>query len=106
MYVTLYRAVLMKFRPARADIGLLVLRVWIGATLFLGHGWEKRSGQWQHFVTSFPDPVGDRTVCLLRHRVRQRLPVRAPADRWPGHALGRSVLLREYSVRLGFSSSL
>ena len=49
---------LMRFFPARADIGLLVLRVWIGATLFLRHGWEKRLGQWQHFVTNFPDPVG------------------------------------------------
>ena len=48
----------MKFLPARADMGLLILRVWIGATLFLRHGWEKRPGQWQHFVTSFPDPVG------------------------------------------------
>ena len=49
---------LMRFLPARADVGLLVLRVWIGATLFLRHGWEKRPGQWQHFVTNFPDPVG------------------------------------------------
>ena len=48
---------LLRFFPARADIGLLVLRVWIGATLFLRHGWEKRPGQWQHFVTKFPDPV-------------------------------------------------
>ncbi len=48
----------MRFFPARADVGLLVLRVWIGATLFLRHGWEKRPGQWQHFVTNFPDPVG------------------------------------------------
>ena len=49
---------LMRFFPARADVGLLVLRVWIGATLFLRHGWEKRPRQWQHFVTNFPDPVG------------------------------------------------
>ncbi len=49
---------LMRSFPARADIGLLVLRVWIGTALFFRHGWEKRPGQWQHFVTNFPDPVG------------------------------------------------
>ena len=49
---------LMRFIPARADLGLLLLRVSIGITLFLRHGWEKRPGQWQHFVTNFPDPVG------------------------------------------------
>ena len=44
---------LIKFFPARADIGLLVLRVSIGATLLMRHGWE-RPDQWQHFVTNFP----------------------------------------------------
>ena len=39
------------------DLGLLVLRVGIGASLFLRHGWEKIVG-FGHMAAHFPDPIG------------------------------------------------
>lgn len=49
---------LMRFVPERAQVGLAVLRVWTGATLFLRHGWEKRPAHWAQFMAHFPNPVG------------------------------------------------
>ena len=41
-----------------ANRGLLILRLSVGAVLFLRHGWEKRPGQWAAFTSTFPDPIG------------------------------------------------
>jgi putative oxidoreductase len=38
------------------DLGLLLLRVAVGASLFLKHGWEKLSG-FSRMAQHFPDPV-------------------------------------------------
>jgi putative oxidoreductase len=48
----------MRFVPERTQAGLALLRVWTGATLFLGHGWEKQPAHWAQFMAHFPDPVG------------------------------------------------
>ena len=34
----------MRFLPKQMDLGLAVLRIGVGMTLFLRHGWEKRPG--------------------------------------------------------------
>jgi putative oxidoreductase len=49
---------LMRFVPERAQIGLAVLRVCTGATLFLRHGWEKQPAHWAQFMAHFPNPIG------------------------------------------------
>ncbi len=49
---------LMRFVPERAQVGLAVLRVCTGATLFLRHGWEKNPAHWPQFMAHFPDPIG------------------------------------------------
>ena len=49
---------LMRFVPERSQLGLALLRVWIGATLFLRHGWEKQPAHWAQFMAHFPDPIG------------------------------------------------
>jgi putative oxidoreductase len=45
------------FLPASADLGLLVLRLWLGASLLLLHGWGKFKDREKLFGT-FPDPLG------------------------------------------------
>jgi putative oxidoreductase len=49
---------LMRSAPEPVQTGLAVLRVWIGATLFLRHGWEKQPAHWAQFMAHFPDPIG------------------------------------------------
>ncbi|HXN17469.1 MAG TPA: DoxX family protein [Candidatus Binatus sp.] len=49
---------LMRFVPERPPVGLAILRVWTGATLFLRHGWEKQPAHWAQFMAHFPNPIG------------------------------------------------
>jgi putative oxidoreductase len=42
--------------PHSPDLALLVLRVWIGTSLFLRHGLEKLFGN-SEMITHFPDPI-------------------------------------------------
>lgn len=42
--------------PMRIDIALLILRVWVGAGLFVKHGLEKVL-HFQDMETHFPDPI-------------------------------------------------
>ena len=46
----------LKFIPASFDFGLLILRVWLGLSLFVKHGVEKLFG-FQHMLSHFPDPI-------------------------------------------------
>ena len=48
----------MRFLTERPEIGLALLRVWTGATLFLRHGWEKQPAHWAQFMSHFPNPIG------------------------------------------------
>jgi putative oxidoreductase len=45
------------FLPAHADLGLLVLRLWLGVSLLALHGWGKLT-TFQQKAGSFPDPLG------------------------------------------------
>lgn len=45
------------FLPRSADAGLLVLRLWLGLSLLLLHGWSKLTG-FAQMSDKFPDPLG------------------------------------------------
>ncbi len=44
------------FVPHSADLGLLALRIWVGASLFLKHGFEKPTN-FSQMAAHFPDPL-------------------------------------------------
>jgi putative oxidoreductase len=44
------------FLPSSADCGLLLLRLWLGLSLVLLHGWGKLSG-YKKMAGAFPDPL-------------------------------------------------
>jgi putative oxidoreductase len=50
------RVLLLGSISPRIDLALLVLRVWVGASLFLRHGLEKLSGS-ADAISQFPDPL-------------------------------------------------
>jgi putative oxidoreductase len=50
------RLLQLEFLPKSLDGALLVLRVWMGASLFLKHGFEKLTG-YSRMVTHFPNPL-------------------------------------------------
>ena len=41
----------------QGPIGLAVLRIGTGVTLFLRHGWEKQPMHWAQLMARFPDPI-------------------------------------------------
>jgi putative oxidoreductase len=45
------------FLPRSAHAGLLVLRLWLGSSLLLLHGWSKLTG-FTEKADKFPDPIG------------------------------------------------
>jgi putative oxidoreductase len=45
------------FLPSSADLGLLVLRLWLGLSLLILHGWAKLTG-FPKLSKEFPDPLG------------------------------------------------
>lgn len=47
----------LSFLPQNADMGLLVLRLWLGLSLFLLHGLSKLKG-FSEMSKQFPDPIG------------------------------------------------
>ena len=47
----------LSFIPQSVDLGLLVLRVALGAQMIFGHGWEKLAS-FSEKAASFPDPLG------------------------------------------------
>lgn len=47
----------LEFLPASTDLALLVLRVWIGASMLLLHGWTKVSG-YEALLKRWKDPIG------------------------------------------------
>ena len=46
------------FLPANVDLGLLLLRLWLGLTMALNHGWQKVALFQQDPSKSFGDPLG------------------------------------------------
>ena len=47
----------LNFVPRSADVALLLVRVWFGASLLLLHGWGKLVG-FSSMASQFPDPIG------------------------------------------------
>lgn len=61
---TLGKFLQFSFVPASVDLALLVLRLWLGLTLGLNHGWGKFAG-FGPIVDKFADPLGiGRTASL------------------------------------------
>jgi putative oxidoreductase len=44
------------FLPTSTDLGLLILRLWLGGSLMILHGWSKLM-DYQKLSGSFPDPL-------------------------------------------------
>lgn len=47
----------LEFLPSNTDLALLVLRVWIGGSMLVLHGWDKLAG-FKQMASSFQDPLG------------------------------------------------
>jgi putative oxidoreductase len=54
---TLLRILRLEFLPASADLGLLLLRAWLGLTMLFNHGLEKLL-KFSEQSAGFPDPLG------------------------------------------------
>lgn len=55
----------LRFIPVSIDFGLLALRLWMGLSLLLLHGWPKLAG-FSSMSGKFPDPIGlGSTVTLV-----------------------------------------
>lgn len=54
---TLVRIFQLSFIPTSADIGLLLLRLWLGGSLLILHGWGKLTS-YASLSGTFPDPLG------------------------------------------------
>lgn len=54
---TFLRLLRLEFVPGSADFGLLVLRIWLGATMLLLHGWGKLT-TYSEAARKFADPLG------------------------------------------------
>lgn len=53
----LLRFLQFNFIPRSTDLGLLVLRLWLGLSLVVLHGWAKLTG-FSGLAGKFPDPIG------------------------------------------------
>lgn len=47
----------LSFLPMSLDLSLLLLRLWLGLSMLLLHGWSKLTG-FSALSSKFPDPVG------------------------------------------------
>jgi len=70
----------MRFVPEQTQLGLAVLHVCTGLSLFLHHGWEKRPAQWAQFTAHFSRSHRDRAACFIPYRVCVRFRLRDCAD--------------------------
>jgi putative oxidoreductase len=50
------RLIRLDFLPRSSDVGLLLLRLWVGLSLFLAHGVEKVAN-FSAMAAHFPNPV-------------------------------------------------
>lgn len=46
----------LEFLPSSVDLGLLALRVWVGLSMLILHGWGKLAG-YKKMASGFPDPL-------------------------------------------------
>jgi putative oxidoreductase len=61
---TLHRFLRLEFLPGNVDCGLLMLRIWLGLSLLLLHGWAKLS-RFEEMSEKFADPLGIGTKASL-----------------------------------------
>ena len=63
---TLIRLFQLAFIPTSSDLGLLILRIWLGISMLALHGWGKLTSFDAH-AGKFPDPlgVGSQTSLIL-----------------------------------------
>ena len=54
---TLQSLLRLDFLPSSVDLGLLTLRLWLGLTMLVLHGWDKLS-KFQSLAGGFADPLG------------------------------------------------
>lgn len=54
---SLMRFLQFSFIPRSTDLALLILRVWLGVSLLVLHGWDKLTG-FGALASKFPDPLG------------------------------------------------
>lgn len=57
MYMKTGKLLLLDSLPRNVDAGLLVLRVWLGLSLLILHGWTKLT-TFSETASKFPDPLG------------------------------------------------
>lgn len=55
--ITLFRILRLEFLPISADLGLLLLRAWLGLTMLCNHGLDKLL-TFSEKSAGFPDPLG------------------------------------------------
>ena len=60
----LLRILRLDFLPANVDLGLLLLRVWLGLSLLVLHGWGKLT-KFEEMSGKFADPLGIGTKASL-----------------------------------------
>ena len=82
------KLVTLSFLPRNIDLGLLLLRVWAGLSLFLGHGVEKITN-FSAMTGHFPNPVGigpvpSLVLALISDAVCSILLILGLAARWAG----------------------
>ncbi len=74
------------FLPTSADVGLLVLRVWIGASLLMLHGmgkWERLMGDEIRFASVFGlSPTMSLALAVLGEAIAPMLLIIGFASRW------------------------
>jgi putative oxidoreductase len=61
---TFLRLIQLDFLPRSGDFALLLLRVWLGLTMLLNHGWAKAAG-FSEKAEGFADPLGVGTTTSL-----------------------------------------
>lgn len=55
--MNLHKLLQLDFLPRSVDVGLLVLRLWLGVSLLVLHGWNKLTS-FSETASTFPDPLG------------------------------------------------
>ena len=85
------------YTPRGAGVGLLLLRILAGASLFLKHGWEKLA-TFSHMAAHFPDPlhigpVPSLTFALVSDAICSILVMLGMATRWAALLISVNLLV-------------
>jgi putative oxidoreductase len=92
----------LSFLPCSADCGLLVLRVWLGLSMFLLHGLEKlqKFGFYvEQFSAGFPKPLA--VAAIISEGVMSALLVVGFATRWAAALLATTMAVAFFKAHGG-----